>query len=63
MLIGSLAAITIGYRLVALDRKSGVMPLIGTRPLDPGAHARGKILALCGIVGVLIDMTKGDFGV
>jgi hypothetical protein len=31
-LIGVLAAIVIGNRLVALDRRSGVLPLIGSRP-------------------------------
>ncbi|MES2142795.1 MAG: hypothetical protein V4516_00180, partial [Pseudomonadota bacterium] len=30
-LIGVLAAIVVGNRLVALDRKSGVLPLYGTR--------------------------------
>ncbi len=45
-LIGVLAAIVIGNRLITLDRKAGVLPLIGSRPLNATAYARGKIGAL-----------------
>lgn len=45
-LIGALAAIVIGNRLVTLDRKAGVLPLIGSRPLTATAYACGKIGAL-----------------
>ena len=45
-LIGALSSIVIGNRLVSLDRKSGVLPLIGVRPLSRGAYATGKIAAL-----------------
>ena len=45
-LIGALAAIVIGNRLVTLDRKAGVLPLIGIRPLTAQAYAKGKIVAL-----------------
>ncbi len=45
-LIGALAAIVIGNRLITLDRKAGVLPLIGSRPLTATAYARGKIAAL-----------------
>lgn len=36
-LIGALAAIVIGDRLVGIDRKAGVLPLIGSRPLGRNA--------------------------
>ena len=52
-LIGVLAAIVIGNRLVTLDRKAGVLPLIGTRPLTRSAYARGKIAALVGLILLL----------
>ena len=49
-LIGALAAIVIGNRLVTLDRKAGVLPLIGSRPLTATAYARGKIGALAVVI-------------
>lgn len=55
-LIGALAAIVIGYRLIAADRKSGVVPLIGTRPLDRRDYLRGKIAALLAANGILIGI-------
>ncbi len=56
MLIGALASIAVGYQLVAIDRKSGLMPLIGSRPLPAKAYAQGKILALCTIIAALIGI-------
>ncbi len=53
-LIGALASIVIGNRLVSLDRKAGVLPLIGVRPISSQSYARGKIGALAIIVGALI---------
>ena len=53
-LIGALAAIVVGYQLIASDRKSGVVPLIGVRPLKAGVYAAGKILALVGVVLALM---------
>jgi ABC-type transport system involved in multi-copper enzyme maturation permease subunit len=53
-LIGALAAIVIGNRLVVLDRKAGVLPLIGIRPLTAQAYAWGKIGALVGLILGLI---------
>jgi len=53
-LIGALAAIVIGNRLVSIDRKAGVLPLIGIRPLHRSAYADGKIAALLGLVLGLI---------
>ena len=49
-LIGALAAIVIGNRLVTLDRKAGVLPLIGIRPLTAQAYALGKIAALAALI-------------
>ena len=49
-LIGALSAIVIGNRLVGLDRKAGVLPLIGSRPLGRHAYATGKIAALSGLI-------------
>lgn len=49
-LIGALSAIVIGNRLVGLDRKAGVLPLIGIRPLGRNAYAGGKIAALVGLI-------------
>lgn len=49
-LIGALSAIVIGNRLVGLDRKAGVLPLIGSRPLGRNAYAGGKIVALTGLI-------------
>ena len=49
-LIGALSAIVIGNRLVGLDRKAGVLPLIGMRPLGRNAYAGGKIGALAGLI-------------
>ena len=49
-LIGALAAIVIGNRLVALDRKAGVLPLIGVRPISVSDYALAKIAALLGLI-------------
>jgi ABC-type transport system involved in multi-copper enzyme maturation permease subunit len=53
-LIGALAAIVIGNQLVSLDRKSGVLPLIGTRPIPAAGYAIGKMAALAGLVFGLV---------
>lgn len=52
-LIGVLAAIVVGNRLIALDRRSGVLPLYGTRTGDRPSYATGKVLALAALVGGL----------
>ena len=49
-LIGALSAIVIGNRLIGLDRKAGVLPLIGIRLLGRNAYAAGKIAALTGLI-------------
>lgn len=53
-LIGALAAIVIGYQLIASDRKSGVVPILGTRPMTKLAYARGKIAALATLLAALM---------
>lgn len=49
-LIGALSAIVIGNRLVALDRRNGVVPLISMRPVTRAGYALGKIAALVVLV-------------
>ena len=53
-LIGALSAIVIGNRLVSIDRKARVLPLIGIRPMSRSAYADGKFAALFGLVFGLI---------
>ncbi len=64
-LIGALAAIVIGYQLIAMDRKSGVMPLLGSRPFAQKSYATGKITALvivtCALMGVAALISIGTF--
>lgn len=52
-LIGAFSAIVIGYRMVETDRRAGVLPLIGARPLERLDYARGKVSALALAVGGL----------
>ncbi len=52
-LIGALSAIVMGNQLVALDRKAGVVPLIGIRPLVQVDYAAGKVGALACLVLML----------
>lgn len=56
-LIGALAAIVMGHRLIALDRGAGTLSLLGTRPLSKADYAGGKILALLIEIGALIVLT------
>ncbi len=56
-LIGALAAIVIGYQLIAMDRKAGVLPLLGARPFGTGAYAGGKLMALFAVIGILMAAT------
>ncbi len=56
MLIGALAAIVIGNRLVALDRKAGVLPLIAARAVTARAFADGKLLALMVLVAAVFGV-------
>jgi ABC-type transport system involved in multi-copper enzyme maturation permease subunit len=52
-LIGALAAIVVGNRLVGLDRRAGVLPLYGTRTGDGPAYMAGKALALLTLIAGL----------
>ena len=45
-LLGALVAIVFGTQLIGADRKSGVLPLIASRPVSRSDYALGKILAL-----------------
>ena len=59
ILIGALSAIVIGNRLVALDRKAGVLPLIASRPVTKTGYANGKIMALGAMVAGLAAVAAG----
>ncbi|SOC21413.1 hypothetical protein SAMN05877809_1164 [Rhodobacter sp. JA431] len=52
-LIGAFSALLIGHRSIEAERRAGVLPLIGTRPLDRLDYACGKIAALAIAVGGL----------
>ncbi len=58
-LIGALSVIVIGNRLVGLDRKAGVLPLIGIRPFSRATYAAGKIAALAGLILILALISGG----
>ena len=45
-LLGSLAALVFGHLAIAADRKSGIIPLITTRPISRNTIAAGKITAI-----------------
>ena len=49
-LIGALSSIVIGNRLISLDRKAGILLLIGVRPVSRSAYASGKITALAVLI-------------
>jgi len=53
-LIGALAAIVLGYQMVAGDRKAGVLPLIGSRPIQTGQFALAKIVAVSFVLGAVL---------
>jgi ABC-type transport system involved in multi-copper enzyme maturation permease subunit len=53
-LLGALVAIVLGWQTVSEDRRSGVFPLIVSRPMHRGSYATGKVLALLlAIAGLL----------
>ena len=56
ILIGALSAIVIGNRLVAVDRKAGVLPLIASRPVSRAGYALGKLLALAALIAGLFTV-------
>lgn len=54
-LLGALAALVFGHLAIAADRKSGVVPLIASRPLTRLSYAMGKIIAIgMSILGLTI---------
>lgn len=54
-LLGALVSIVLGGHLIMEDRKSGVLPLIASRPVPRVAYALGKVGALAGaIAGTLV---------
>jgi ABC-type transport system involved in multi-copper enzyme maturation permease subunit len=53
-LLGALVAIVLGFQIIAEDLRSGVFPLIASRPVHRAAYAGGKMLALLvSITGLL----------
>lgn len=56
ILIGALCAIVIGNRLVALDRKAGVLALVAVRVPGRAGYATGKMLALAVLVLALMGV-------
>ena len=55
-LLGALVAIVLGFQTIAEDLRSGVFPLIASRPIHRKAYATGKIFALllsmAGLLGI-----------
>lgn len=49
-LLGALAAIVFGHLVIATDRKSGVLPLIASRPVTRTALAVGKLGAIAAAI-------------
>lgn len=56
-LIGSLLAIVIGHRSFIRERKSGVLPLLLTRPIYPKTFFIGKVLGICVALFSIIAVT------
>lgn len=55
-LMGALAASVTGFRLVATDRRAGVLPLIGSRPLDTWTYAASRLVSLALAMAALIAL-------
>lgn len=45
-LLGALVAIVLGHQMIIEDRKSGVFPLLASRPIGRVTYALGKMIAL-----------------
>ena len=58
-LIGVLCAIIIGHQLISLDRRSGTLPLIGSRLISPVQFFWGKFCALNLLLGPIMLITAG----
>ena len=55
-LLGVIAMIVVGTQLIAMDRVSGTLPLILSRPITPWRYAIGKLVALAGAVCILMSV-------
>lgn len=54
-LLGALAALVLGHLTVASDRKSGIVPIIASRPISRFGYATGKLLAIsAAIIGLTL---------
>ncbi len=53
-LLGGLAALVLGHQVIAVDRKSGVMPLLLSRPISRVDLALGKIAAIATTIAYLL---------
>ncbi|MHB0866511.1 MAG: ABC transporter permease [Thermoleophilia bacterium] len=56
-LIGALLAIVIGHRSFVRERKSGVLPLLFSRPLSPGTLLAGKVGGIAAALFVILGIT------
>jgi ABC-type transport system involved in multi-copper enzyme maturation permease subunit len=54
-LLGALLTMVLGVQIIAEDRRSGVFPLIATRPITRSSYALGKMVALA--ISILIVLT------
>jgi ABC-type transport system involved in multi-copper enzyme maturation permease subunit len=55
-LLGGLAALVLGHQVIAVDRKSGVMPLLLSRPVSRVNLAFGKIVAIAATIACLLGI-------
>jgi ABC-type transport system involved in multi-copper enzyme maturation permease subunit len=55
-LLGGLAALVLGHQVIAVDRKSGVMPLLLCRPVSRLSLAFGKIIAVAATIACLLGV-------
>ena len=54
-LMGALSAIVFGHLAIASDRKSGIIPLIASRPIARASYASGKLIAiLSAVLGLIL---------
>lgn len=52
-LLGALASLVLGHLAVASDRKSGIIPIIASRPISRMDYASGKLIAIAtAIIGL-----------
>ena len=53
-LLGALAALVLGHQMIATDRKSGVIPLLFSRPVSRSGIAAGKIATLASLIAIIL---------